>query len=302
MIALGHKSPDTDTVVSAIAASYILTKAGFPCEPGMQGEASAETKFVLSKFGLQVPEQITSVAGRELCIVDTANPMELPSDLAEAKIKFIFDHHALKGITTLEPFNGFFTTAGCTCTVLVMVARVYNVAIPANIAGAMALAIVSDTVMFKSPTTTDYDKHALLELAKTAGIDYEKVGMEMLREKSKLTGETAESLVHRDYKEFDMNGKKVAIAQLELIDATVADEFVPAIREYLQTHKEANKFHSVIFFITDIMKEGSHLYVYSDSDGKVAEIMGCDLNNNCAWVPGLMSRKKQVVPPLAEKL
>ncbi|MDR0367313.1 MAG: DHH family phosphoesterase, partial [Rickettsiales bacterium] len=177
----GHKSPDTDSVISAIAAAYLLDG-----EPFVQGDLNRETRFVLEKFALAAPKRLESVAGESIALVDTSDPLHLPADIGDADIKYVFDHHNLGGIKTKGPFEGWFMPVGSTAAILFDYAKSKGVAIPADIAGAMAMAVISDTVLFKSPTTTGHDRRAVEELSEIAGIDYEKLGMEMLVVKSSI--------------------------------------------------------------------------------------------------------------------
>jgi len=298
ILVFGHKSPDTDSVVSAIAAAHLLGG-----EARVQGAVNDEAKFVLGRFGLAEPKPLGPVAGADVALVDTTELSQLPDDIAEARVKYVFDHHNLGGLRTSGPFEGWFLPVGSTATVLHDFAVCEGRALPKGIAGAMLLAVISDTVLFKSPTSTDDDRRVVAELAKIAGIaDYEALGMEMLRVKSAIAGQTADSLIGRDFKEFDISGKKLGIGQLELVDASMAGPMVPAIRARLREIKAERGYFGIIFFITDIMKEGSRLFVYSGDDAKIAGILKADLKDNEAWVPGLMSRKKQVVAPLNESL
>ncbi|MDR1008931.1 MAG: manganese-dependent inorganic pyrophosphatase [Rickettsiales bacterium] len=298
IMVFGHSAPDTDSVVSAIAAAYLIGG-----EPYVQGEIQPEAEFVLEKFGLETPKRLESVAGADVALVDTTEPSQLPDDIAEANVKYVFDHHNLGGLKTRGAFEGWFMPVGCSSTVLRDYAECEGRELPVNLAGAMLCAILSDTVLFKSPTTTDADKTAAEKLAKIAGIeDYNALGMEMLRVKSAIGDKTADDLIGGDYKEIEINGKMFGTGQIELVDASMADRLVPAIRARLEELKNKKGYFGMIFLITDIMREGSRLFVFSDDDAKVAAALHADLNDHEAWVDGLMSRKKQIVIPLGEKI
>ena len=298
----GHKSPDTDSTVSAIAVAHLLAAKGIEAAPFTQGAISPETEFVLSKFGLKTPEHISEVTGKEVAIVDTTEPGQLPADIGDASVKYIFDHHNLGGLKTKAPFEGWILPAGCTCTIIKAWADGEGIAIPAGIAGAMTCAIISDTVMFKSPTTTEMDRKAVAALEKIAGIKSAEVGMEMLRVKSSIEDATPGMLIARDLKEFDIRGHKIAIAQIELIDIHMIDAKLADTREALEKLKATKGYWGVLFIITDIMQEGSILVSFTDDDAKIESVFGLKFEDHQAWFPGLMSRKKQIVPPLEEKL
>jgi manganese-dependent inorganic pyrophosphatase len=170
------------------------------------------------------------------------------------------------------------------------------VEIPKGIAGALCCAILSDTVMFKSVTCTDADKKAAEELAKMAGItDMTALGMEMFKVKSAVEGTPTRELVFRDYKDFDMSGKKVGIGQLEVVDLSILDGVKAALQEEIGKVKAEGR-HSVFLMLTDIMKEGTEMLVVSDDPSVVEKAFGVSTSGDPVWLDGVMSRKKQVVP------
>lgn len=299
-LVFGHSNPDTDTIVSAIALASFLEDG----EARAQGEINKETAFVLNKFGLETPKKIESVAGQKVAIVDTTELSQLPSDIGEAEIVRIVDHHKLGGVTTANPINIDVRPWGCTATVLwSLYVDIFKKEIPASIAGAMMCAILSDTVLFKSPTTTKYDKQAVEELAKIVGIDdYEILGMEMLKVKSSIADDSASDLIKRDFKDIDFGGKKVGIGQVELIELSMIDSKLEDIKSEMKKLKTEGEYWGVIMMITDIMKEGSLMLFETDDDEKVGEILGGKPVDGQVWIDGIMSRKKQVVAPLAETL
>lgn len=299
-LVFGHSNPDTDSIVSAIALAYFMEDA----EARAQGSPNKETAFVLEKFGLDVPEVVESVAGQKVALVDTTELTQLPADINEAEVVRVVDHHRLGGLITAMPLNVDVRVWGCTATVIwSLYIDIFKKEVPANIAGALACAIMSDTVLFKSPTTTEYDKRAVEELAKIAGIeDYEALGMEMLRVKSSIADDSAADLIDRDFKDFDFNGKKVGIGQVELTELSMIDPKLDDIKSEMQKLKNQGGYWGIIMLITDIMKEGSLVVAYTEDDAKIGEILGGSFEGNQAWIDGIMSRKKQVAAPLAEKL
>jgi manganese-dependent inorganic pyrophosphatase len=161
----------------------------------------------------------------------------------------------------------------------------------------MLCAILSDTVIFKSPTCTKIDTKVVKELAKIAEIeDYKELGMEMFIVKSAVAGATPRELTTRDYKEFDMSGSKVGVGQLEVVDLSVFDDIKNDIFKDMQKLKEEGGLHSVLILLTDIMKEGSQLLVVSDDDSKIESAFECKLEEKQVWLDGVLSRKKQVIP------
>ena len=293
----GHKNPDSDSVCAAIALADLKTKIGVEAVPAMQGDLNPESKFILDKFGVSAPELLTSGAGKQVILVDHSDLAQSLDDLKEAEILGVVDHHKLGDVTTSNPLECWIWPVGCTCTVLKAMYGFFGVEIPKNIAGIMLCAILSDTVIFKSATCTDQDKEAAEALAKIAGeSDLPALGMEMFKVKSAVEGTPARELVLRDYKDFDMNGNKVGIGQLEVVDLSILDSVKPALAEDIKALKAEGGRHSVFLLLTDIMKEGSEMLIASDDEAVVQKAFGIAPADGKVWLDGVMSRKKQVVP------
>ncbi|WP_448565485.1 manganese-dependent inorganic pyrophosphatase [Thalassotalea ganghwensis] len=298
---VGHKIPDSDSICSAIALSYLKTTLGEETVPARLGELSPETLFILDKFGFEQPQLKTSYAGESLYIVDHSDRVQGPDDINEATILGIIDHHKLGDITTSAPLECWIRPVGCTNTIIKMMYDFHDVEIPKNIAGAMMCAILSDTVIFKSPTCTTADIKCVEALAEIAGIEDPKaLGMEMFKVKSAVEGTPVRDLVLRDFKDFDMNGNLVGIGQLEVIDLAIFDNMKEALEADLAALKAEGNRHSVILLLTDIMKEGSEFLVVSDDENLTEKAYGKVTENGRVWIDGVLSRKKQVVPPLQE--
>ncbi|NLK85497.1 MAG: manganese-dependent inorganic pyrophosphatase [Aeromonadales bacterium] len=296
-LVLGHKNPDTDSIVTAISYAHVLNGRGIAATAAAQGEVAPETEFVLNKFNLQAPAVVSEVADKEVYLVDFSDLAQAPADLLKAKIQGIVDHHKLGDVTTDTPLECWIQPVGCSNTIVKMVADYYNVAIPAPIAGAMLCAILSDTVLFKSPTCTELDKKAANELAAIAGVsDLEALGMDMFKAKSNLNA-SPRDLIFRDFKDFDMGGKKIGIGQLELISLSMVSAELKAQLQSELAAVKAEGRHSAVLVLTDIMKEGSELLVASDDEDIIISALGTK-KADVMWMPGVMSRKKQVVPPL----
>ncbi len=301
--AVGHKVPDSDSICSAIALSYLKTAIGEETRPARLGELSPETLFILDKFDLEQPELKLSYAGEEIYVVDHSDKIQGPDDIDEATILGIIDHHKLGDITTSTPLECWIRPVGCTNTIIKMMYDFYSVEIPKNIAGAMMCAILSDTVIFKSPTCTTADIKCVEALAEIAGVeDAKALGMEMFTVKSAVEGTPVRELVMRDFKDFNMHGKKVGIGQLEVIDLAMFDSMKDDLHTDLAALKSEGERHSVILLLTDIMKEGSELLVVSDNADLTDKAYGVSTTNGRVWIDGIMSRKKQVVPPLQDSL
>lgn len=296
IIVMGHKNPDTDSIISAIAAANLYSARGMQAIPAAQGKPTPETAFVLEKFGLSSPKIVNDATDLEILLVDYSDYAQAPEGLDKAVLTGIVDHHKLGDITTDIPIEVWIWPVGSTCTVLKNMYDFYNVEIPRDIAGGMMSAILSDTVIFKSPTCTDMDREAVEVLAKIAQVQNPlEFAMEMFKVKSAVDGASANELIFRDYKDFDMNGKKVGIGQLEVIDIALLEDKLEEIKEELEKIRKDGR-HSVFLLLTDIMKEGSQLLLASEEPEVVERAFNISPENDRIWLPGIMSRKKQVVP------
>jgi manganese-dependent inorganic pyrophosphatase len=298
-LVFGHKNPDTDSVCAAIALADLKKKLGEDIAPAAQGELNPESKFVLDKFGVAAPAVVTSFAGKDVYLVDHSDLAQSPDDLKQANILGIVDHHKLGDVTTGQPLECWIWPVGCTCTVISRMYKYLGVEIPKDIAGIMLCAILSDTVIFKSATCTDEDKAVCAELSEICGeSNLEALGIEMFKVKSAVEGTPIRELVFRDYKDFNMSGKGVGVGQLELVDLSIVDGIKAALEKDIQDLKAEKGHHSVLLMLTDIMKEGTELLVASDDESVVEKAFGVAPKDKKAWLPGIMSRKKQIVPDL----
>ncbi|MFT4301324.1 MAG: manganese-dependent inorganic pyrophosphatase [Desulfovibrio sp.] len=295
-LVLGHMNPDTDSIVSAIVAADLYSKRGMDVTPVAQGAPTPETEFVLKKFGLTAPQVISDVAGKDVYLVDYSDLAQAPKGMDSATVLGVVDHHKLGDVTTSAPLEAWIWPVGCTNTVLKNMYDFYGIEISKSLAGAMLCAILSDTVIFKSPTCTPADKKAVEELAKIAGVsDVVSLGMEMFKVKSAVDGTPMKDLVFRDYKDFDMNGSKVGIGQLEVVDLSILEPVKAGLQAEIEKVKAEGR-HSVFLLLTDIMKEGSEMLIVSDDPSVVEKAFGVKAEGSTVWLPGVMSRKKQVVP------
>ena len=293
----GHIIPDSDSVCSAISLAYLLNKIGRAATPARQGELNPETKFILDKFGFEAPVLKTSFAGDELFITDYSDIAQAPQDLDKTTVVGIVDHHKLGDITTSAPLECWIRPVGCTNTIVKEMYDYHKVEIPANIAAIMMCAILSDTVIFKSPTCTALDIQVVKELSKICGIeDFGALGMEMFKVKSEVEGTPIRELVMRDYKNFDMHGFKVGVGQLEVVDGSVFDKIKDDLMEDIKKVKDEQNLHTVALLLTDIMKEGSEVLVVSNDTSIFEKAFNCKLEDGKVWLDGCLSRKKQIIP------
>jgi len=293
----GHKIPDSDSIIGAIAMAYLQEKLGKNTKAVRQGDINPETAYILEKFNLEAPELKTSFAGCDLFMVDYNNYTEGPDDLKEANLVGIADHHKLGGLVTSGPLDVWIRAVGCSNTVIKEMFDYYEVEIPENLAGAMMCAILSDTVIFKSPTCTKIDTRICKELASIAGIEnFKDIGMEMFKVKSQVEGVPTRDLVKRDFKNFDMYGHKVGIGQLEVVDLSIFDEIKDELIADIEALREEDGNDTVLLLLTDIIAMGSQILVATNSPDVVEKAWNVKIVNNQFWLKGCLSRKKQIVP------
>ena len=300
---VGHSNPDTDSVCGAIAYAHYLNATGtdaVACAQIAAANLNPESKLVLDRFGLATPQELTDVDGKDVALVDFSDIGQAPANIANANVVAVVDHHKIGDITTNGPIFFYAKPVGCTCTVLFEMFKNNNVDLPKDVAGGMVAAILSDTVNFKSPTCTDEDKAAVKELLTIAGVaDQDELFMDMLKAKSSVDGVPAKDLIFRDYKDFDMNGKKVGIGQIELATLDQVADIRANLLKAVEEVKSDGR-HSVLFMLTDVVKEGTDLMVVSDEPAIIEGAFGGKITDNIMWVDGMMSRKKQAVPPLQD--
>jgi manganese-dependent inorganic pyrophosphatase len=298
VLVVGHKNPDTDAIVSSLALAHLKSQQGTAAEAIAQGAPNAETQYVLGRFGLKTPVVQKSVAGRQVILVDHSDYAQAPDDLKKAEVVGLVDHHKLGGLATEKPIEAWLSPVGSTATVIARMYAAANQPVPKEMAGGLLAAILSDTVVFKSPTTTPEDRATAVRLASIAGVaDIQALGVKLFEIKSDLKGTPPMQLLKQDLKDFDMGGRKVAVAQLEVMDLGAV---LPLKKELLGAMGELKRdgYNSVLLMLTDVMKEGTELLVLSDDSAKIEAALGAKVQDSAMSLPGVMSRKKQVIPPL----
>jgi len=288
---IGHKNPDTDSVVSAIVYAGIR---GFL--PAAAGEINKETAFTLDYFKVPKPEILTNAEGKKLILVDHNEASQRVDGCDKAEILEIIDHHRLDFSCSL-PIYIHNEPLGATATII---AKKYAAEIKDNPewAGLLLAGILSDTVVFKSPTTTEEDKTIASELALVAGIsDIIDFGIEIKKANANIRNKTISEIINADFKDFDFSGKKIGISQAEIIDSAEIYERKKEIASELKSIREKGGYAGVFFMATDIMKEGTELFF--DADPAIVEkAFAKRPENNSVYLEGVMSRKKQIVPPI----
>lgn len=297
---VGHKSPDTDSVAAAISYANLKNRLGMPeiYVPAAAGTINNETKFVLEHFGVPVPETITDGKGKKIVLVDHNEVGQAVDNIKEATLMEVVDHHKIGDITTPSPIFFHNEPVGSTATIVSAMYDQYKVPITREMAGVMISAILSDTVLFKSPTCTDKDKAEVEKLAKIVGEDYMQYGIAMLTAKSDISSKTARDIVKGDYKHFDFAGTKAGIGQIEVMDLSVLSPRKKEILEDMEKVRKEEGLSFVLIMLTDVMKEASDLLFVGTPVDKFEKAFDGKMENSSIYKKGVLSRKKQVIPPL----
>lgn len=301
MIIFGHKSPDTDTICSAIVMSDLQGKLGKKVKAVRLGELNKETEYALKYLNVEKPEIISEVEnGQEVILVDHNEFSQSANNIENAKIKMVVDHHRICDFQTAEPLYYRAEPVGCTCTVLYKLYKENNVEVSEKMAGLMLSAIISDTLLLKSPTKTDEDEKAVKELAQIANLDYQTYGLEMLKAGTDLSDFSAKELIGLDCKECALSDKKAKIAQVNTADINDMMTRKAEIEETMKKDIEENGLDLFVFVITDIINSNSQAIVLGKETAIFEKGFNKKLEDNTAFLPGVVSRKKQILPVLQE--
>lgn len=301
-LVFGHKNPDTDAIVAAKAYSYLLNQLGYETEAVALGEPNDETSFVLEHFSEPTPRVITSASAetKEVVLVDHNEAQQSVDDIKDVRVTHVIDHHRIANFVTALPLYYHAEPVGCTSTIIFKEFQENGVEIPAKLAGLMLSAIISDTLLFKSPTTTDVDIAVGKKLAEIAEVDYEKYGLAMLKAGTNLATKTAEELVTSDAKSFEMGGKTVRVDQVNTVDLDEVFAREDELRAAIEAQNKDNGYDLFLLMVTNILDSNTRLLTLGSGQEVVEKAFGHKLVADKMDLPGIVSRKKQVVPPLEE--
>ncbi|WP_019721279.1 manganese-dependent inorganic pyrophosphatase [Heyndrickxia coagulans] len=302
VLVFGHKNPDTDAICSAIAYAELKTKLGVDAEAVRLGELSNETKFVLETFHREAPRLVQTVANevKNVILVDHNERQQSADDIGSVRILEVIDHHRIANFETSDPLYYRAEPVGCTATILKKLYKENGVEISKETAGLMLSAIISDSLLFKSPTCTEEDVKAAKELAEIAGVDADTYGLEMLKAGADLSDKTVEQLITLDSKEFDMAGHKVMIAQVNAVDTNDVLVKQAEIEQAIQAQIADRGLDLFLFVVTDILTNDSAALALGKSADIVEKAFHVKLENHTATLKGVVSRKKQIVPVLTK--
>ena len=302
-LVFGHKSPDTDSTGSPIIWAWYLTEVKTtPATPVLLGEPNTEAAFVLRHWGLDKPAIIADVTAEDkVVIVDTNNPAELPPSINEAKIQGIIDHHLLVGgIKTKNPIDITIRPLACTATIMHdLMGDAVVAAAPRSIKGAMLSCILSDTLEFRSPTTTPHDRAVAEKLAIDLGVDMADLATRMFEAKSDVSAFSDAELLRMDSKEYTVAGKELRVSVLETTAPKIVLDRKDSLMASMVGVAKEDGDDQVLLFVVDILKEEATLLVPNDLVKQLAEAsFGCTVTGDTVVLPGIMSRKKQIIPAL----
>lgn len=299
-LVFGHQNPDTDAIVAAKAYAYLQNQLGKEAEAVALGEPNEETKFVLAHFDEPTPRVITSAKAEveAVMLVDHNEAQQSVADIKDVTVTNVIDHHRIANFETAGPLYYHAEPVGCSSTIVYKEFVAHNVEVPAKLAGLMLSAIISDTLLFKSPTTTDDDIKIGKKLAEIAGVDYESYGLEMLKAGTNLAAKTEKELIEADAKSFEMGGLTVRIDQVNTVDLDDVFSREAAFRAAIEAENKEQGYDLFLLMATNILDSNTRLLALGEGQDKVEAAFGVKLEADKADLPGIVSRKKQVVPPL----
>ena len=304
ILIFGHKNPDTDSICSAMVKERINKKSGNENVKAKRlGEINKETKYVLDYLKLEAPKLLESIEeGQEIILVDHNEFSQSAEGIEKAKILEVVDHHRISNFQTSEPLYYTARPYGCTCTILYKDFVEKGIEISKEEAILMASAIMSDTLLLKSPTTTKHDIKALEELEKIAGIDIKAYGLEMLKAGTDLDDFSEEELINLDAKTVEKNGEKIVIAQVNTVSIEDVLKRQEKLEEAMNNRISKEGISLFVLAITDILNSNSELLVLGNK-ANVAELaFGEKLENNTMFLKGVVSRKKQILPNIDKNM
>ena len=303
VLIFGHKNPDTDSITSAIVMENLEQKIGDEKAKAVRlGNVNKETKYVLDFLGMEAPEEIENIKdNQEVILVDHNEATQSVENISHAKVLKVVDHHTMNFIA---PYQLYYRAepVGCTQTVLYKMYKEYGVKISKEIAVLMLSAIASDTMVLKSPTTTSEDRRIIEELEEISGLDINKYGVDMLKAGTDISDYTPEQVINIDSKLFEQSNKKFRIAQVNTadLDSIFKNQayFEKAINDDIQ--KENLDFY--VFAATDIINSNSRIISLGNDAPVVEKAFGVPVDNHTAMLENVVSRKKQMLPPILNAL
>ena len=304
VLVLGHKNPDTDSICSAISYAYLKNEMGMVAEPIRLGEVNNETLFALETFKFDQPRLVTHVAkeAKQVILVDHNERQQSAEDINEVQVIEVVDHHRIANFETTDPLFFRAEPVGCTTTIILKLFKENGIEVPPNIAGLMLSAIISDSLLFKSPTCTAQDIEAAAELAKIADVDAQGYGLDLLKAGADLSNKTLEDLISLDSKEFEAGDHRFEVAQVNAIDVEEVMVRQKELEVLMADTISTKGLDLFVFAVTDILNNNSVAIVLGERAGIIEGAFKSSVVDNRVLLPGVVSRKKQIVPVITEAL
>jgi len=300
-LVFGHKAPDTDSTGSPLIWEWFLNTSGVAAKAALLGTPNTEAAFVAQRWGFDLPGIIADVEDGQACvIVDTNNPAELPANINGADVQAIIDHHKLVGgLETKGPIDITIRPLACTATIMHQLMGETAAQMPEGIKGLMLSCILSDTLAFRSPTTTDVDKTLAQALAADLGLDLEAYAAEMFEAKSDVSAFSDAELLRMDSKEYAVEGTKFRVSVLETTAPKIILDRKASIMETMTSVAAEDGVDQVLLFVVDILNEEATMLIPNALTAQVATAsFGAEVAGDTVVLPGIMSRKKQIIPNL----
>lgn len=300
----GHKNPDTDAISSAIIMADFEQQTGnTDATPYRLGEVGPETQYALNHFNVDTPELLSDDLNNQNVILVDHNEFQQSADtIDKSSIQHVVDHHRISNFETAGPLYYRAEPVGCTATILYKMYKERGFEIKPEIAGLMISAIISDSLLFKSPTCTQEDIDAAEALKSIADVDLESYGLEMLKAGASTTDKTASELLNMDAKSFNMGDYITRIGQVNTVDIDEVFQRQEELEKAMLEVSTNEKYDLFVLLVTDIINSDSKILVVGAEKDKVGNAFNVKLDNNTAFLPGVVSRKKQVVPQITEAL
>lgn len=299
---IGHKSPDLDSAAAAIGYAELKNKLENTdiYKPALAGEINKETEFALDKFNFEKPEIIDNVSEKKIILVDHNENSQIADGFEKADISEVLDHHKIN-FSYSQPIYFLTKPWGASSTIIADLYFKNDIEISKEMAGLLLSAILVDTVITKSPTTTDKDKEVITELARLAQIDnWQEFGMELFKIRASVKDLTALEIINSDFKDFEFKIGKFGIGQVETVDLNDFSNREHELKEEMDRIKKENNYHTIILMITDIINEGSLILISTETEDLISKAFNADLKNKQFYLKGVLSRKKQIIPALSE--
>jgi len=296
---IGHKNPDTDSICSAIGYAFLRNALGDnEVRPARAGELNRETRHVLERFSLPPPDLLTAATGCQLILVDHNEVAQALDDIRHGTVLEVWEHHRIGDLQIPSPITFHCEPVGATATLIAEQFFLNDIEPPPSIAGALLAAILSDTLVLASPTTSGKDRRMAPRLAALAGVDVMEFGAELMAARGDIATRSARDLVESDFKAFNFSGNRVGIAQVEVPDTRLLVTRHTELLEAMRQVKVRQNLCLVTLIGTDITRKGSYLWAVGERLDVVERAFHCVLSDEGTFLEGLMSRKKQIVPVL----